>query len=101
MIERHHRARFLLKALHTLRVFEEIIGQSLERHLTILPGVLGEIDIAHAATSQRAHDAIGSDEIAGLECKRHTHLIRSSHGLTLSGERGCYLATQVFVAGTD
>ncbi len=61
MIQGRGGARFAAKALQSLRVLREIIGQELEGDEASKLGVLGFVDDAHAAAAQLLHDAVVRD----------------------------------------
>ena len=47
-----------LEALAALRISGEVLGQDLDRHLAVQLGVLGGVDLSHAAGTQLVGDLV-------------------------------------------
>jgi hypothetical protein len=58
MIEGGDRLGFTLKALATIGVVGHLWRKHLEGHLALEPGILGRVDLAHAAGAQPAENPI-------------------------------------------
>ncbi len=63
MIERDDGARFLLKALQTVRIPGKAHGQEFERGLAACCHVGGQIDFAHPATAYRFRNFVVADRL--------------------------------------
>ena len=61
MIEGRCRARFLLKAIHSLTILGELSRQKLERYLATEPRVLGQVNLSHPARAEQRENLIGTD----------------------------------------
>ena len=66
MVERREHLRLALEARQPLGVGDERLGQHLERHLALEPGVAGAPDLAHAACAEGGEDLVRSQARAWL-----------------------------------
>ena len=68
MVERRHRARFLLESPDAIRLGGQRLGQDLQRHVPVEPSIVGAIDLTHPAGAQvAAHLVVAevpADEVA-------------------------------------
>src|SRR5437764_7979219 len=76
MIQHPGGPRLLLEPLQLLAIVRGEVGQHLDRHVALQPGVLGAIDDAHAALADHAGDAVGTEHRLWLE--DHAEMIRDS-----------------------
>ena len=65
MIERRGRARFLLEALHAIRVGGDGRGEDLEGDFTIQPRIARAKHFAHPARANRAENFVRPEARAG------------------------------------
>ena len=61
MIQRGDGARFLFEAADRVAVAGQPVAEELDRHLAAEPGVVREIDLAHAAAADEGQDLIGAN----------------------------------------
>ncbi len=66
MIEGGDRLRLALEATAPIGIGRHRGRQDLERYPTAQLGVLGDVDLAHAAPPDGAGDAVVGDRLAGL-----------------------------------
>lgn len=67
VVETRGRLRFAPKAGEGARITGDRGRQELERDLTIEPDVFRQVDLAHAAAAELAHDAVVADDRPGRE----------------------------------
>ena len=65
--ERGDRLRLRLEAGQRVGVLEEVLGQHLDRHVALEPGVAGAVDLPHPAGAEWADDLVRAEAMAGLE----------------------------------
>ena len=65
MVQRGGRARFLLEALHAIRVGGDGRGEDLEGDFTIQPRIARAKHFAHPAGANRAEDFVRTEARAG------------------------------------
>src|SRR5262249_51694077 len=67
MIERSQHFGFALEASHAAGIAGEGLGDYLQRHVALQPGVAGTIDLSHAARADGREDFVGPEMFTGLE----------------------------------
>jgi hypothetical protein len=77
------RVRLALQALAEHRVVGDPLGEQFEGDHAVLDGVLGLVDLAHAALADQAQQAVGP-ELAALPRRRLAHGAVSSN-ITMVG----------------
>src|SRR5690242_13793078 len=70
MLERGGELRFLDESLPAVIVRDEVGRQHLQRHHPVQPGILGLIDLAHAAGAEMGDDFVGTQASSGGERHR-------------------------------
>ena len=73
MVEAGGRLGLAAEALDELGVFHEAAVEHLDGHAAAQGGVLGQIDVGHAAAADPAEDPVPAvDDLAGLVVVRHS-----------------------------
>src|SRR5687768_14129588 len=70
MIQRRRRASLLFKSSQSIVVSGERSGQELQRHFATESLVFGEINLAHAAATDKRDDFVRSDRLTGVQFHR-------------------------------
>ena len=67
VVDRGQDARLALNACAQDAVLDDAIGQHLDGDIALEPGVLGAVDLAHAARADRAEDLVGAELRSGSQ----------------------------------
>ena len=113
MVEGGGGASFLLETAHRVGVARESGLQQLDGDFASQPGIVREVDLAHAATADERHDVIGPDAAAQRPARLGVLLGRDQScgdvhrrtgneiaGLGMRAQQRVHLTAQFVVAGT-
>ena len=81
MIDCGHRHRFAAQALARGGVGGRFGRQQLDRDLTIERGVVGAVDLAHAARADRRENLVAAETRAGCERQKRQRSNSSANGV--------------------
>ena len=77
MIQRGEGLGFTLEASETVGVMREFLGEDLDRHVAIQPGVARAIDLPHSAFANRRADFVNAQTSTGSEGQEIWFIIKA------------------------